>query len=249
MVKGIDSFREHFKGYDDCYTVIGGAACDILMSDADMDFRVTKDIDMILILEDRQTEFAKRFWEYIIDGRYTCGWKSSDGVHFYRFTNPLEGYPIMIELFSRKPDYHLEAAEGIIPIHIDDNISSLSAILLNDDFYEFMLRGRRVVADIPVLTAEYIVPFKMYAWLDLRGRKKAGQHVNERDYKKHKNDVFRLFEIINPDNKISVDGLVRECIQRFIKTIPEEPVRTEQFGLKESMEEILGIYEAIYMLD
>ena len=50
MVDGIESFKAKFIGYEDCYTVIGGAACDILMTEADMDFRQTKDIDMILIL-------------------------------------------------------------------------------------------------------------------------------------------------------------------------------------------------------
>lgn len=54
MVDGIESFKAKFIGYEDCYTVIGGAACDILMTEADMDFRQTKDIDMILILEDRK---------------------------------------------------------------------------------------------------------------------------------------------------------------------------------------------------
>ena len=34
MVEGINSFREKFRGFEDCYTVIGGAACDILMSEA-----------------------------------------------------------------------------------------------------------------------------------------------------------------------------------------------------------------------
>ena len=29
MVAGIDSFRDKFRGFEDCYTVIGGAACDI----------------------------------------------------------------------------------------------------------------------------------------------------------------------------------------------------------------------------
>lgn len=47
MVTGIDTFREKFKDYTDCYTVIGGAACDIIMSQANFDFRATKDIDMI----------------------------------------------------------------------------------------------------------------------------------------------------------------------------------------------------------
>lgn len=34
MVIGIESFKEKFKDYTDCYTVIGGAACDILMTDS-----------------------------------------------------------------------------------------------------------------------------------------------------------------------------------------------------------------------
>lgn len=78
MVAGIDSFRDKFRGFEDCYTVIGGAACDILMSEADIDFRLTKDIDMILILEDKKEEFAKTFWEYIKEGKYKCGWKNSE---------------------------------------------------------------------------------------------------------------------------------------------------------------------------
>ena len=73
MVAGIESFREKFKEFSDCYTVIGGAACDILMTEADNDFRATKDIDMILLLEDRYKEFAAVFWEYIKEGAYKCG--------------------------------------------------------------------------------------------------------------------------------------------------------------------------------
>lgn len=247
MVKGLDSFREKFRRFGDCYTVIGGAACDILMSDADMDFRLTKDIDMILILENKQGDFAKAFWEFIKDGGYKCGWKNNEDMHFYRFTNPISGYPAMIELFARNPGYHLEGENGIIPIHIEDDISSLSAILLNDDFYEFMLKGRNSINDITILRAEYIIPFKMYAWLDLRKRKAAGEHVNERDYKKHKNDVFRLYNVIDTDTRIPVYGLVKESIQKFISTIEEEPVRTEQFGLSKSMEEILDEFREMYL--
>jgi hypothetical protein len=38
MVIGIDSFREKFKDYTDYYTIIGGTACDILLSEADLSF-------------------------------------------------------------------------------------------------------------------------------------------------------------------------------------------------------------------
>ncbi len=247
MVSGIEAFKEKFAGFEDCYTVIGGAACDILMSDADYDFRLTKDIDMILILEDKKVEFAKTFWSFIKEGEYKCGWKNNDDMHFYRFTEPKAGYPVMIELFSRKPGYHLEIDEGIIPIHIDEDTSSLSAILLNDDFYNFMLAGRRVVNGISVLGAEYIIPFKMYAWLDLRARKSRGEHVNEKDFKKHKNDVFRLLPIINDEEKILTEGLVKESVQEFLDVIKDENIRLEQLGVELSMVEVLDIYKQLYL--
>ena len=59
MVVGMDRFKEAFKGYEDCYTIIGGTACDILMSKTVFEFRVTRDIDMILLIENRFEEFGE----------------------------------------------------------------------------------------------------------------------------------------------------------------------------------------------
>lgn len=247
MVEGINIFKEKFRGFEDCYTVIGGTACDILMAEADIDFRRTKDIDMILILEDKKETFARAFWEFIREGQYKCGWRNSDKMHFYRFTEPIAGYPVMIELFSRKPGYSLEVEEGIIPIHIDDDISSLSAILLNDDFYEFMIKGRIVVGDVSVLDADHIIPFKMYAWVDLKRKKASGFHVNERDYKKHKNDVFRLLQIVDPEKIIETDGFVHESIETFLTEVESEPVETEQLGLQISKKDALKILRLKYL--
>ena len=42
MVRGIDSFRDWFQGYEDQYAIIGGTACDLLMTDEGLDFRATK---------------------------------------------------------------------------------------------------------------------------------------------------------------------------------------------------------------
>lgn len=52
-----------------------------------------------------------------------------ENLHFYRFTEPIAGYPVMIELFSKIPDHHLGVSQGIISIHIDD----WSTALLNFD--------------------------------------------------------------------------------------------------------------------
>ena len=242
----INSFIEKFKDYADCYTVIGGTACDILMTEAGTDFRATKDIDMILIMEARYKEFAHIFWEFIMEGGYRFGWKNSEKAHFYRFTEPRSGYPAMIELFSREPNYINFIPDGIIPIHIDEDTSSLSAILLNDDYYKFMLTGRRVVSGISVLDTEHLIPFKMYAWLDLKDKKARGEHVNERDLKKHKYDVFRLLQIARRDNKIETNGIVRENIIRFMEEIRMENIPFIPLLLPFEMQEALAYLGEIY---
>ena len=66
MVTGINSFRERFKDMDDQYTIIGGTACDLLMSEIGEDFRATKDLDIVLIIESITAEFGRRFWEYLL---------------------------------------------------------------------------------------------------------------------------------------------------------------------------------------
>ena len=56
-----------------------------------------------------------------------------------------------------------------------------------------------MVDGIGVLGAEHLIPFKMYAWINLLDRKRAGEHVNEKDLKKHKYDVFRLLQMLLPE--------------------------------------------------
>ena len=249
MVNGFDSFREKFKGYEDCYTIIGGTACDILMNEAGLDFRATKDIDMILLIEECFAEFAAVFWSYIKDGGYKCGRKSSDIPHFYRLTEPqTPGYPVMIELFSRRPDFRINHPEiPLTPLPVSDEISSLSAIMLDDNYYRLMLAGRKTVDRVSVLETEYLMLFKMKAWLDLRQKKADGSHVNERDLKKHKNDVFRLFPLVGPTVQIVVTSAVKADVEQFINAIKIDPVDLERLGAEEMpLDEILRTLERMF---
>lgn len=169
MVIGLESFKSHFQGFESEYIIIGGTACDIIMESEDMFFRATKDIDMVLIVEALTPEFVKRFWDYIREAEYQHQNKSTGKPQFYRFTHPKnEEYPAMIELFSRKIDsFEEDPTARITPIPVEDEISSLSAILLNDEYYDFLKHGQVIIDGVPVLKAEYIIPFKAKAWLDL----------------------------------------------------------------------------------
>lgn len=78
MVRGLSSFKEWFKGFEENCVIIGGTACDLLMGEAAMDFRLTKDIDMVLIMETSSSEFGSRFWKYIKKAGYKHRQKSTN---------------------------------------------------------------------------------------------------------------------------------------------------------------------------
>ena len=105
MVTGIESFKEWFKGNESQYAIIGGTACDILMTEEGLDFRATKDIDLVLIIEAVDADFGRKFWDYVKQAGYEHCNKSSGVPQFYRFSHPTSNrYPAMIELFTRKLD-------------------------------------------------------------------------------------------------------------------------------------------------
>ena len=68
----------------------------------------------------------------------------------------------MIELFCRN-NVELRKMTGITPIHIDDSVSSLSAILLDDEYYKALLEGKVVRNGLSVLRPEYLILFKAKA--------------------------------------------------------------------------------------
>ena len=97
MIRGLHSFRECFQGYESNYIIIGGAACDLLMSDFDMEFRATKDLDLVLILEVLTVEFGRKFWDYILEAGYEHRNKSSGKSQFYIFSkHKNDSIPAMI---------------------------------------------------------------------------------------------------------------------------------------------------------
>lgn len=249
-VYGLERFREHMGGLAGCYAVIGGTACDILLSDADIAFRATKDIDVVLLIEERLPEVGRAVWDMVTDGGYTCGWRSSDSTHYYRFTEPTEpGYPSMIELFSRSPDF-IEDPSGltIVPLPINDEVSSLSAILLDEHYYRFMREGRTTIDGITVLDPVHLVPFKAKAYVDLSARRARGEHVNTRDLRKHKKDVFRLVQLFVPESSAELPDSIRDDMAEFVVMAEREGVPLAQIGVRMSLDEAFSLLREAYGL-
>src|ERR1700722_21001915 len=101
MVKGLDRFRAHFAGLEGQYVLIGGTAATLAMEQAGLDFRATKDLDIVLHMEALTPAFGTTFWTFIETGGYEIREASDTGKPLlYRFQKPANvSYPFMVELF------------------------------------------------------------------------------------------------------------------------------------------------------
>ena len=250
-MRGLERFRDHFSAFGDRYVLIGGTACDLAMTDAGLDFRVTRDLDIVLCVEALDQEFAKEFWSFVKAGGYEINETSTGEKRFYRFQRPTDdSYPEMLELFSRVPDALVITGESVLtPIPIDDEVSSLSAILLDEDYYRWIHEGKTEIEGVPALGAERLIPLKARAWLDLRERREAGDRVDSKTIKKHKNDVFRLTQIVDPEYKASIPETISDDMRRFIEEVEAEPPDLKTLGIKGvSFEQSVETLNAVYRL-
>lgn len=248
MVKGLDRFQEYFAGYEEQYVLIGGAACDIVFDSNEANFRATRDLDMVLIIEALTPEFGEKFWNFIVDGKYRNKATNGGKPQFYRFDKPEDdSFPKMIELFCRI-DFELKNAEGITPIHVDDEISSLSAILLDDDYYRVLLDGRVVRNGLSVLRPEYIILFKAKAYLDLKMKKEMGGTVDSSDIKKHKKDILRIAAELMLEQVDDLPIAVNDDIHIFIDSLNQDPFdlnSLKMYGLKN--EDIVNLLKRVFV--
>jgi hypothetical protein len=234
MVKGLDIFRAHFNNYADRYVLIGGAACDIAMTSAGLAFRATKDLDIVLWVEAVDAAFVRAFWAFVRLGGYEIQEKSTGQKQYYRFQKPAdENYPFMLELFSRQPDV-LQVAEGshLTPLPVEEELSSLSAILMDGDYYAFIRAGRTEVDGLPLVGAAHLIALKARAWMDLTERERSGEKIDSRTIKKHRNDVFRLFQILDPASDPEAPEVVKKDLRDFISRMSGEDVDLKSLGLR-----------------
>jgi hypothetical protein len=224
MIRGLELFREHFADYRKAFVLIGGVACHEWLSMQGLEFRATKDMDMVLIVEALDAAFVKRFREFIEAGKYQGRFRAEDGRQLYRFDKPQdERYPTMIEIFSRKPS-NVDLSEGqqIVPIKLDDDSASLSAILLNDDYYALIREQHNEEKNLPFANPAALIPLKARAHIDLAERAAKGEEGKSRDIAKHRTDVFRIAATLPGEAGPPIPGTVQEDLRKFLSAFPVE---------------------------
>ncbi len=220
-MEGLNKFKEAFESYSDNYIIIGGTACDITMAGTAVKARATHDIDMIVIVEKMSPEYGERFWQFIREAGYRSEKRLSKEktikYELYRFVDGKPGYPEMIELLSRHPDV-LGVPNGLViePLPMGENVSSLSAIILDDDYYHFTIEHSRLTDGIRHADSVALIALKARAYLNLMQDKADGKHVNTKDIKKHRSDVLKNVVLLSPDENISAPASIVDCINDFV---------------------------------
>lgn len=251
MVAGIETFKRYFAEHADHYVLIGGAACDLLFSDAGLPYRATKDLDLVICVEVISAAFGRAFAKFLADGGYSK-WAHYEGERrFFRFEKPTDkSFPYMIELFARPPaSLELPASDKYVRLTVEDAIVSLSALLLDEHYFAALKKGARQVAGVSVLDETLIIPFKARAFLDLTIRKAEGGKVDDNDIKKHRNDVFRLVQLLPSDLSVSLAEPLKDDLRRFVSAMADDPVDPSKFGVGVTKIAALDLLTRVYGLN
>ncbi len=159
----------------------------------------------------------------------------------------------MIELFTRRLDTLILPLDAeFTRISIDESIVSLSAILLNDVYYDLLKNGKKVLDGFSVIDFEALILFKLKAYLDLKERKKERkanhQPVDSKNIRKHKNDIFRLLQYVSPVQTFKIVDEIKVDVQSFIAQIYEDKPDLKNLGIvKSDFESLLDVLRRLYL--
>ena len=230
---GIEKIREYLGAFNANYVIIGGTACNLNLEDADLRGRATKDIDMIVVCEAISPEYVRQFWTFIKDGGYeACQINSIDGTKrgYYRFIEPTDtSFPAYIELFSRKHD-KIQIPKDAHIVHIDveeEYLSGFSAILMDNDYYNYAVAHSREIKGIQALDKDALVVLKAKAYLNNKKRKEEGQQVYQNDIDKHKKDIYRVSFLFSGEERYDVTDRINADLMDFLNNLKTDPIITK----------------------
>lgn len=255
MVGGLNIFRERFARFSDNFVIIGGTACDEILSGTEMRPRATMDIDIVVIVENMTPEFARVFWAFIAEGEYRPGLRKNKDEEpkyvLYSFDNGKAGYPVKVELLSRHNEIFTSAAHTE-PLPIDGEVSSLSTIILDEPYYNLTVQNSFVSDGLRYAAPLALMALKARAYLNLIADREAGKKINTKDILKHRNDVLKLTATLAGTDRAIVDaeivGTIREFADGLLQSLPnqslQDALRSSESAIRMFLEALPTYYTA-----
>ncbi len=125
----------------------------------------------------------------------------------------------------------LEGEAHLTPIPVDDDLSSLSAILLNDDYYNYIIEHTQVEDGLHHANIEALICLKAKAFLEIKVRIESGSKEDVKQLRKHKTDVFRLTVMLTPESEFDLPKTIQAHVNQFAELaasdIPDKTIFKE----------------------
>ena len=205
--------------------LIGGTACAVQFAQIGSSFRSTRDFDVLVLADGGHGAFLAALSTFIVQGGYQRHIDAQGRHRCFRFMDPSdETWPGKIEICARRDISDNESRQYFPlarPAESTDLIS-LSAILFDDAYVDWLAGGAEVQADVRVARMEYLLPLKALAWKNLTAAKHRGERVDSDDIRKHKLDCFRLINLIPPACRIVLPTVIAADLSDFIRVMEME---------------------------
>lgn len=88
-----------------------------------------------------------------------------------------------------------------------------------------------LIRGLSLVGAETLIPLKARAYVDLANRKAAGEQVDSRNVTKHRNDIFRLFTVLDRGTPIYLPTKIRSDLRDAFARLAREPTDLKPFGI------------------
>ncbi|MCE9872396.1 hypothetical protein LZ667_13490 [Hafnia alvei] len=230
---GMEFLSEYMKAYADEYILIGGNACALHFQKLGTDFRATADLDIVLLVESENDGFLQCLSKFLDEKKYIGKTfnGSNQGGSAYRFVLPEgkndDSLPVQIELFSKKPNYFDETQSKhlhITPIETGQGISNFSAILLDDELYEYIRGSRETVADVTTVNLNCLLGLKSIAWHGNQKLLDDGAEVSNIDVIKHPSDMLRIISVLD-DGDVEYPAFIFNSLQESKVKFADDKIR------------------------
>ena len=119
--------------------------------------------------------------------------------------------------------------------------------MLNEEYYQFTMLNRKEINGIMVANEIAIIPLKVCAFLDLTEKKANGIKISSNDINKHKNDVYKLVQLLSDTPMNDIPTSIKQDISKFCKIKEDEPNILKQLHVKfDSLDEIRNVLLNVY---
>ena len=214
---GLSHFQEFCKDLDEHYVVVGGFATLMLLDNEIANHgKATYDIDLVL-LSSNSKEITQRIKQYVKEGEYKIQRGSVDQYQYYRFIEPKkETFAKEIELFASNENMlELDENQRIIPIDPEEGLYSLSAIMLDKEYFEMIKNNIDKNHVAPCTNTQATILLKMSAFYDLKQR-------GDAKYKKYRRDILKLALLLIGNEEIILVGRMKKDFDTFLAHLEQD---------------------------